>query len=128
MIIPQEGRIPTLHCIQQVAGYILTAKQTLLEEKYTCDILEILKSHSQDDDNRSIKENLKKLILGENYTDDETENSSEETPEGKNDWSYFEDQLHEYVGSCQEISLEKVGMWMVCTLLQQLSLFFHMSI
>lgn len=71
---------------------------------------------------------MKKLILGENYTDDETENSSEETPEGKNDWSYFEDQLHEYVGSCQEISLEKVGMWMVCTLLQQLSLFFHMSI
>ncbi|XP_021840051.2 mechanosensitive ion channel protein 10 [Spinacia oleracea] len=111
-LLMQEGRIPTLYCIQQVASYILTAKQTLLEEKYTCDILEILKSHSQDDDNRSIKENLKRLILGENYTDDETVNSSEETPEGKNDWSYFEDQLQEYVGSSQEISLEKVRIWM----------------
>lgn len=35
-LLMQEGRIPTLYCIHQVASYIMTAKQTLLEEKYIC--------------------------------------------------------------------------------------------
>ncbi|XP_021769954.1 mechanosensitive ion channel protein 4-like isoform X1 [Chenopodium quinoa] len=113
-LLIQEGRTLTLYCIQQAAGYFLTAKQTLLKEKYTSDILENLKSHSQDDDHdgRSIKENLKRLIQVGNNAKDKTENSSGDALVKKDDWGYFEDQLHEYVGSSQDISPEIFHTWM----------------
>ena len=47
----QEGGTSTLYCIQQSAGYFLTAKKILLKEKFIGDILENLKSCNQDDDN-----------------------------------------------------------------------------
>uniref|UniRef100_A0A803LEW8 Mechanosensitive ion channel protein n=1 Tax=Chenopodium quinoa TaxID=63459 RepID=A0A803LEW8_CHEQI len=112
-LLIQEGRTLTLYCIQQAAGYFLTAKQTLLKEKYTSDILENLKSHSQDDDHDgSIKENLKRLIQVGNNAKDKTENSSGDALVKKDDWGYFEDQLHEYVGSSQDISPEIFHTWM----------------
>ncbi|XP_021862786.1 mechanosensitive ion channel protein 9-like isoform X3 [Spinacia oleracea] len=102
-------QVPTMYDVQEAALYFLNARNDLLNEKYTSDILEQLKSCSEDGNyhSRSTEEYLKRLVEVGNTAHVETQDSPRDTKLGKKvkqEWGYFEDQLHEYTADSLEDS------------------------
>uniref|UniRef100_A0A803KM49 Uncharacterized protein n=1 Tax=Chenopodium quinoa TaxID=63459 RepID=A0A803KM49_CHEQI len=106
-LLMQDDRTPTLHGIQLVAQYLLTAKNALSNDNYTSDILLDLQKRSQDG---IINKDIMKQIIESN-----TQQSSRalENESVKDEFDYFKGQLHDdTIDLSEELSLNIIKAWM----------------
>ncbi|XP_074281128.1 uncharacterized protein LOC141606047 [Silene latifolia] len=106
----------TVYNVQQVAQYILAAKDTLSKEKFISNILD---QFSKDEDNREILEKIidwkDNLNVAETAENSNSSLSNGEIAEKKDsrpqDWEYFE-KLLKNVHRSEELSFLKLEAWM----------------
>ncbi|KAK9697979.1 hypothetical protein RND81_08G074300 [Saponaria officinalis] len=110
LLLLHKNGAQTLYNVQQVAQYVLAAKDTLSKEKF---ISGILSQFTTDDDNREILETI--VEWKSNSNDASTSTSNGEETEKKeshfDDWDYFE-KLLKNVHPSEQVSLLKIEAWM----------------
>ncbi|XP_021862752.1 uncharacterized protein [Spinacia oleracea] len=112
-LLMQDGLALTIHSMQRVSQYLLTARKALSNDKYTSDILLNLERGSQD--GRIIKKDLmKQFIEGGNNANEEAQQSPRASKKGrvKHEFDYFQDQLQDQSELIEEIPLKVIRAWM----------------